>query len=115
MHEATIIRKVVDVVTQQLAEEGWPGRVRAVRLRMGRLAAAVPDNLRFLFRILTQDTPLEGAVLEIEPVNVKMRCRSCGAEYVVVDGDFRCRSCRSSDAELTEGREMIIDSVEVDT
>ena len=114
MHEATIISNVVNVVTQHLAEEDLPGRVRAVRLRIGRLAAAVPDNLRFLFGVLTQDTPLEGAVLEIEEVNVKMRCRSCGAEYIVDDGDFGCRSCRSSDAELTEGREMIIDSVEVD-
>ena len=114
MHEATIIRDVVHVVTQRLAEEGLSGRVRAVRLRIGRLAAAVPENLRLLFRVLTEDTPLEGAVLEIEEVNVRMRCRSCGAEYVVDDGDFGCRSCRSSDAELTEGREMIIDSLEVD-
>jgi hydrogenase nickel incorporation protein HypA/HybF len=114
MHEATIVRNVVDVVTQHLAEEGLSGRVRAVHLRIGQLAATVPDNLRFLFGVLTQDTPLEGAVLEIEPVNVKMRCRSCGSEYVVDDGDFVCRSCLSSDAELTEGREMIVDSVEVD-
>ena len=113
MHEATVVKNVVDVVTRRLAEEGVSGRVGAVRLRIGRLAAAVPDNLRFLFRILTENTPLEGAVLEIEEVNVKMRCRSCGAEYLVDDRDFGCRSCRSSDAELMEGREMIVDSVEI--
>jgi len=114
MHETTIMSHVVELVTQHLAEEGLPGRVRCVRLRIGRLAAAVPDNLRFMFGVLTQNTPLEGAVLEIDEVDVKMRCRSCGAEYVVDDADFGCRSCRSSDAELTGGREMIIDSVEVD-
>jgi hydrogenase nickel incorporation protein HypA/HybF len=113
MHEATIVKNVVDAVAQHLADEGLSGRVNAVHLRIGRLAAAVPANLRFLFRIFSENTPLEGAVLEIEEVSVKMRCRSCDAEYLVDDRDFGCRSCGSSDAVLTEGREVIVDSVEV--
>jgi hydrogenase nickel incorporation protein HypA/HybF len=115
MHEATIVSHVVELVTQHLAEAGLPGRVRVVRLRIGRLAAAVPDNLRFLFGVLTEDTRLEGAALEIEEVDVRMRCRSCGEEYVVDDGLFGCRTCSSSDAELIAGRELIVESVEVDT
>jgi hydrogenase nickel incorporation protein HypA/HybF len=113
MHEASIALSIINAVEQQLAEGKIAGRVETVSIRVGRLTAVVPDNLKFLFGVLSEDTPLAGSSLDITMVPVRGRCRTCGISAELEKLCFLCSGCGSPDLELTSGRELELTAVEV--
>jgi hydrogenase nickel incorporation protein HypA/HybF len=103
---------LMDGVVRAVAERVDGGRVTRVRLEVGRLAAVVPDAMRFCFEVCARGTALEAAALEIEEVPGRARCRSCGAELEVPDPLAFC-ACGGADLELLAGMELRIKEVEV--
>ena len=93
---------------------GGQGRVLTVYLRVGKMSSAVPDHLRFFFGLLTEGTPLEGATLDIEMVPVRCRCGDCGIEFENDNANLACAGCASGRLEVITGRELLIESVEVE-
>jgi hydrogenase nickel incorporation protein HypA/HybF len=114
MHELSIISSVVDSVIETLA--AYPGaRVKEVRLRVGALSAVIEDSLQFCYEIATEDTPLAGSKLVVNILPVVMHCEPCGADVEVTSlQSFRCPRCGESVADLKQGRELEIDSIEID-
>ena len=103
MHELAIAESVVDTVLARTGDR----QVTTVRLRVGRLAGVVRDALEFSFELASAGTPLEGATLEIEEPEGRLRCRSCGAESPRDDLVLLCE-CGSADVEVVSGRELEI-------
>ena len=114
MHEASIARNIIDATHQCLEDQGISGRVRAIHLRVGQFTAVVPDNLKFIFSVLSEGSVLQGARLEIEEVPVRGRCQTCKSELTFDEPCFLCPACGSIDLELLAGRELLIDSLEVE-
>ncbi len=113
MHELSLAASIVDAVTETAAQ--YPGaRVRAVRLRVGALAAVVEDSLQFCWGIAAEGTPLEGARLEVRMLPVVVHCGACGAEEEIGVQSFRCPKCGEPAADLRQGRELDIESIEID-
>ena len=114
MHELSIVASVVDSVTETL--KAYPGaRVKEVRLRVGALAAVVEDSLQFCFEIATEDTPLEGSKLVVMTVPVLMHCHECAQDVEIADlQSFRCPRCGEPVFDLRQGRELEIESIEID-
>jgi len=114
MHEASIALAIIEAA-QKLVDEGKvEGKVAAVCVRVGRLTAVVPENLRFLFEALVRDTPLAGARLEVEEVPVRARCGACRHEFEIDEPFFLCPRCDSPDVLVLTGRELAIEALEVD-
>jgi len=114
MHELSIVSSIVDTVTESLA--AYPGaRVQEVRLRIGALASVVVDSLEFCWGIAIEGTALEGSRLVVTTVPVVMHCAACDAD-VELDGvqSFRCPRCGEPSSDLRQGRELEIDSIEID-
>jgi hydrogenase nickel incorporation protein HypA/HybF len=113
MHEMGIALQIMDIVNQSL-----PGdedlRIKSIQLRVGKLSAVVPQSLRFCMDVVTKDTPAEGAELYVEEVPVMLVCNECGHKTEIDRPPFQCGSCGSADVELISGREMIVDSIEVE-
>jgi hydrogenase nickel incorporation protein HypA/HybF len=114
MHELSIVSSVVDTVTDSLA--AYPGaRVLEVRLRVGALASVVVDSLEFCWGIATEDTPLQGSRLVVIAVPVVMHCAVCAADVELESvQSFRCPRCGQPCSDLRQGRELDIDSFEID-
>lgn len=113
MHELSIVASIVDTVTESVA--AYPGaRVQEVRLRVGALASMVVESLEFCWGIATEGTPLEGSKLVVKTLPVVMRCASCGD--VELDGvqSFRCPKCGEPCSDLRQGRELEIESIEIE-
>ena len=108
MHELAITQSVVETVTVRSGD----APVAGVRLRVGRLSGVVPEAVRFCFELVTEGTPLEGAVLDIEQPEGRGRCRLCGEEFGLPDLILLC-PCGSADVEVIAGREMAVASVEI--
>jgi hydrogenase nickel incorporation protein HypA/HybF len=114
MHELSIVTSVVESVTESLA--AYPGaRVLEVRLRVGALASVVRESLEFCYGIAAEGTALEGSRLVINVLPVVMHCEKCG-EDVELEGvqSFRCPRCGEPCFDLRQGRELEIDSIEIE-
>jgi hydrogenase nickel incorporation protein HypA/HybF len=114
MHELSIVESIVGSVTESLA--GYPGaRVLAVRLRVGALAAVVEDSLQFCYEIATNGTALEGSRLVVDHLPVVMYCARCAHEVVLESvQSFRCPDCGELLSDMRQGRELEIESIEID-
>lgn len=114
MHEASIATHLIRALERRIEEGEIAGKVRGISLRVGRMTAVVPENLRFMFGVLSEGSELEGAKLEIEEVGIRGRCRACEAEFDIQDICFLCVRCGSAEIDITSGRELMIIAVEVE-
>ncbi|WEO93515.1 hydrogenase maturation nickel metallochaperone HypA [Streptomyces sp. FXJ1.172] len=76
MHELSLATAVVDEVNPLAGTDV----VRSVTLRIGELAAVVPEALEFAFALAAEGTALAGAELLIDTVEGRARCDGCGRE-----------------------------------
>ncbi|HEY2857298.1 MAG TPA: hydrogenase maturation nickel metallochaperone HypA [Terracidiphilus sp.] len=114
MHELSIVTSVVESVTASLAD--YPGaRALEVRLRVGVLASVVEDSLQFCWDIATDATPLAGSKLVIRSVPLTVHCEDCGKDGALASlQDFRCPHCGAPATDVRSGRELEIESVEIE-
>jgi hydrogenase nickel incorporation protein HypA/HybF len=114
MHELSIAASIVESVTESAAAH--PGaRVKEVRLRVGALASVVEDSLQFCWELATQDSPLAGAALVIHVLPVIVHCDACRADAEIAGvQSFRCPKCGALAADLRQGRELEIASIELE-
>lgn len=113
MHELGIMTGVVDSVTQA-AQANGALKVLKVSLSVGRMTEAIEDALQFAFEALTDRDPLyDGAQLEIAMVEPRSRCIECGNVYEHDRFHVSCPECGGF-GELISGKELRIDSIEVD-
>lgn len=113
MHEMAIALQIVEIAKAAVPADMNAAKVELVNLRVGRLTAVVPETLRFCFGIVSRDTPLEGAELQIDDVPVVARCRACGAESGIEEPPFVCGRCGDGRLEIVSGRELTVTSIEV--
>ena len=113
MHELGIMTGVVDSVTQTARDNGAT-KVLKVNLSVGVMTEAIEDALFFAFEALSETEPLmEGAQLEINMVQPRSRCLECGNEFQHDRYHVACPECGGF-ADLIAGKELRIDSIEVD-
>jgi hydrogenase nickel incorporation protein HypA/HybF len=114
MHELSIVTSIVESVTESLA--AYPGaQVKEVRLRVGALASVVRESLEFCYEIAAEGTALAGSRLVVSVLPVVMHCVPC-AQDVELKGvqSFRCPRCGEPCFDLRQGRELEIDSIEIE-
>jgi hydrogenase nickel incorporation protein HypA/HybF len=110
MHELSLSSAVVGTAVKHAAGR----RVTAVTLRVGRLRQVVPDTLEFYFEFVARGTVCEGAQLEQEVIDARLRCGPCEREWELATPAFRCPTCGGSDVEVAGGNEFEVESIEVE-
>jgi hydrogenase nickel incorporation protein HypA/HybF len=113
MHEMGIALQIIEIATDSIPADAGEVRVECVNLKIGKLAAVVPDSLRFCFDVAVKDTPLDGAKLVIEEIPVVARCKDCDMQWTIDRPVFTCQNCSSGALEILSGRELDIESIEV--
>lgn len=113
MHELGIMTGVMDAV-EASAKQAGATSVLKVSLSVGEMTEAIEDALRFAFEALSEGTMCENAELQITMIKPKSHCFECGAEYEHDRFHMLCPSCGGFATELIAGRELQIDSIEVD-
>jgi hydrogenase nickel incorporation protein HypA/HybF len=98
--------------------------VLEVHLVVGRYTMLGLDQLRYCYKLLTKDTPLERSRLRIEYEEGGVRCGRCGFEgpiqlreepqYHLVLPTLECPRCKGA-VELVAGRSCYIKSVRLRT
>jgi len=113
MHEFSIATSLLEIISQEAcAYQG--ARVKAVTLKIGTLSGVVPEALEFAFQVLSEGTIAEGARLVIERIALRIVCNACGTASMPADFFIICPHCGSGDVEIKEGRELDIESMEIE-
>jgi hydrogenase nickel incorporation protein HypA/HybF len=110
VHELSLSSAIVNTVAKHAAGR----RVTVVKLRVGRLRQVVPDTLEFYFEFVARDTVCEGARLEQEVIDARLRCNACGADWSIEIPAFRCPACGGSEVVVASGNEFEVESIEVE-
>ena len=76
MHELSIASSLVESVLA-FVEEHRVTKVLAVRLAVGELSCVETEQLRFCYTVVTRETAIETATLEIDQVEALVRCSHC--------------------------------------
>lgn len=114
MHELGIMTSVMDSV-REVADQNGAEKLLSVTLRIGEMTEAIEDALQFAFEVLTEEDPFsKGATLEVHMVRPRSICLECGCEFDHDRFHMLCPQCDSFATELLRGREMEIESIEVD-
>lgn len=85
--------------------------VSEVRLNVGQFSGVEPELLRSAFEEMINDSPLHGAILQMEEVPLEAECELCGRRFLVEGFDFSCPGCSSSQTTIVRGEELVLDSV----
>ena len=110
MHELSLSSAIVNTVVKYARGR----RVVVVDLRVGKLRQVIPDTLEFYFEFVARGTVCEGARLEQEVIEVRLRCHECGREWEIEIPAFRCPKCAGSDVEIVGGNEFEVEAIEVE-
>ena len=114
MHELSICQGLLRQV-QQVATDNNARSVELIRLRIGGLSGVEPPLLERAFEIARAGTIASEAVLEIEEGPVVVKCRECGASSAVAVNRLICQYCGEWRVTVTEGEELLLLSVEIET
>ncbi|MGE5379959.1 MAG: hydrogenase maturation nickel metallochaperone HypA [Methylocystaceae bacterium] len=113
MHELALVENILDTVrisaiTNEIKQVG------RIKLVIGKLSMALPDNLEFAFSCLQQQDQLFAeAYLDIEERNVVVRCSTCDVEFPIEQNEaYQCPHCQQNNITLISGRELYIDYFE---
>ena len=114
MHELSLAAELV-AVAEEAARAAGAARVTAVRLRIGDLSGVAVDALRFAYDVVTAGTLLAGSRLDAVRVPAAVYCPRCErvAELASVQ-DFRCPACGTPTGDVRAGRELEIDTLDVE-
>ena len=110
MHELSLSSAIVGTVVKHA--DGRP--VSVVSLRVGRLRQVIPRTLDFYFEFVARDTVCEGARLEQEVIDARLRCNPCEVEWAIEIPAFRCPTCGGSDVVIAGGNEFEVEFIEVE-
>jgi hydrogenase nickel incorporation protein HypA/HybF len=112
MHELSVCISLLDQVGS-IARAHGATRVERILLRIGPLSGIEAELLRNAYPLAAAGTLAEGAVLDIEPAAVRVRCTQCGAECDATPNRLLCAACGSHRTRLIGGDELLLARVEL--
>lgn len=116
MHEFSIAQNIVNAIRTELKKvKPAPKRLKKARIVAGQYHQLIPENLQFAYEILIKDSPLAGSVLVIDSRPIVGVCGQCKQRTEIRGAAFLCGKCGSTSIELVEGRELYLDSLEVES
>ena len=119
MHEASLIRRVIEIAEEQARQVG-ASRITLIKVRIGEFRGVVGAALEFAFDVLRRGTMAEDARLEVETIPLRMRCERCGEYECPPDRlSFFCPKCSPESGDeagyriaIVSGRELEVQYIE---
>jgi len=113
MHELSVTRELLDIAINK-AEEAGAKRINQISLVIGDMTTVIDDCIQFYFDLISQNTIAQGAKLSFQRVPIQVKCRQCNNIFKPEAESWKCPHCSELDAEIINGREFYIDSLDVE-
>lgn len=119
MHELSMTTQIIENVLEE-AKRHRAKKVTEVRLIIGKMTFLGTEQIRFSYKILTEDNIMKGSKLIIEEKDGAIECQNCGYKgkvqltddpaYHIPLPTLKCPNC-SKVAKIVEGKECMIKSI----
>ena len=113
MHEQIVVESLLALVLEE-AEKAEASKILKINIVVGELSGVLDEAVDFYFSFLSKDTIAAGASLSFEHIPAKMRCRNCDTVFSPEEFDLHCPNCNERQVEIVGGRELYIESLEVE-
>ena len=113
MHELAITQSMLDVALEH-AEKAEAKEIKRINLVIGEMTGIVEQCVQFYFNFFGKGTIAEGATLSFTEVPTTARCRNCDKQFEVEEFTWACPHCGGNDLELVAGKELFVESIEVE-
>lgn len=113
MHEFAITKSMLDLVLEQAGKVGAK-EVGKISLVIGKMSGVVDECVQFYFDFLSKGTVAEGACLYFKMVSITAQCRGCNKLFELKEFDWTCPDCGSNGVEIVAGKELFVESIEVE-
>ena len=95
-------------------EKAKANKILRIYLVVGELSGVVEEAVDFYFSFLTRDTFAAQASLFFMRTPAKLRCSNCNMVFIPENLVFHYPNCKEQQIEIIGGRELYIDSIEVE-
>jgi hydrogenase nickel incorporation protein HypA/HybF len=114
MHEMGIAEGILSSALEAARGAG-AASINSVDITVGELTEVAEDALQFAWEAIRTGTMAEGAPLNVRMVDAASRCADCGHEWIHDRySGTKCPSCAGYLVSLLRGRELKIDSIDID-
>jgi hydrogenase nickel incorporation protein HypA/HybF len=113
MHEQSIVESLLALALENAAK-AEASKILRIDVVIGELSGVVEEAMDFYFSFLRKDTIAAEASLAFKRVPAQLHCRKCSIDFTAQNLDFRCPSCKEQQVEIIGGRELYIESLEVE-
>ena len=113
MHEQSIVENLLALALEN-AQKANAVKIHKINVVIGELSGAVDESMDFYFSFLRKGTIAEEAVLSYRHVPAELQCRKCKRVFLGKDTDFRCPDCKEAEVDIVGGRELYLESLEVE-
>jgi len=110
----SIVQALMEQVEAEIEKSGQQGRVKGLDLVIGRLSGVHVDAIRFAFELLSPGTIVDGAELRIAEPHAFVACRACRSRQSIDELPMRCPDCGSDNVTIEGGRELVLQSIELE-
>lgn len=119
VHEFSMALQIVNLVLNE-AKKNQAKKIVEVNLILGKFTFLGKEQLRFSYKILTENTIMEGSTLRIKELEGKVRCKKCGYEgplkhendlaFHFIIPTLACPRCENI-TEIIQGKEFFIKNI----
>jgi hydrogenase nickel incorporation protein HypA/HybF len=90
MHEYALVQNIIKEILTNLKGRGitLPGKVKEIYLKVGALEMHSTDAFKQAFEILSKETALEGAAMQLTVLPITLDCASCGFKGPYAAGEL---------------------------
>lgn len=113
MHELAITQSMFDIVLKQ-AEQVKAKKVTKINLVIGEMTGVVGESVQFYLDFLSKGTVAEGAAVSVTMVSSKAQCHNCHQTFKLEQLEQACPNCKKSGVDIVAGKELFVESIEVD-
>lgn len=112
MHEYPITQRIIEIA-EEYARKHNADKVLQINLVVGDYSGYVSSSIELYFDIIAGDSLCKGAKLNIERIEPKLKCSSCGELFIRKPFSFACPHCKGEGVPTEIGKEFFIKSIEV--
>jgi hydrogenase nickel incorporation protein HypA/HybF len=110
MHEHHQVEKLV----KDLMADTGGRKVRSLCLVMGDLLGFDETSVRLYFENFTENTPAEGAELNVRWVKGELYCTGCAKNFVKTGSRLDCPICGRQGTPTAVGKEFYLDEIVIE-
>lgn len=113
MHELGIATDIINAAIAT-AKQNNAKEVHSVTVEVGELALVNPEQLKFMYEVLTEDNLLKGSELIMMMLPAETECTNCGYKGPVEDkSTCACPKCGLT-LKIVSGRDICLKNMEIE-